>query len=226
MDDDLSYIPEVVPLFPLPEVVLFPRTLLPLHVFEPRYRRMTSDALAGERVIATVLLKPGFEPLYYTRQAPIHPVVSIAHIVGSEEVEDGNYNILLRGLTRARIVGESSDRPYRLAQVEAVDTYCSSGAQRSDELRDELLGTISSNLALDADLRRHWLRLFDAGPEIDELADLIAAGLPASAELRQCLLDEPDASTRIEIMQHQLRALAAAARTRRRVDVPDEHHLN
>ena len=90
-----------VPLFPLPGTVLFPRAIQPLHVFEPRYRQMMADTLAGDHVIATALLKPGFEPLYYTQRAPIYATIAIGHIVGSEQVADGNYNMLLRGFARA-----------------------------------------------------------------------------------------------------------------------------
>jgi len=95
---------------PAAEVVLFPRTILPLHVFEPRYRAMMADALDGDRVISVALLKPGYEPLYYTPRAPIHPTVGVGKILESEQVADGTYNMLLRGVARATIVAEVPDR--------------------------------------------------------------------------------------------------------------------
>lgn len=226
MDGDLLYVPDLVPVFPLPQVVLFPGTLLPLHVFEPRYRDLTADALAGAGVLAIALLRPGFEPLYYTRRAPIHPTVGLARIVGSEQVADGNYNILLRGVSRARIVEESGGRPYRVARIEPVPTYCSGDESQLAQVRAELSGVIRGNPALASDLRRHWLRLCDAPLQPDELADLIAAGLPAAAEVRQCLLEEPDAAARLKMLVDGLRTLTAIAEARRRADTTSDHRFN
>ncbi len=85
-----------VPLFPLPNVVLFPRAVLPLHVFEQRYREMTTDALKGDRLIAMALLRPGWEQNYYSRPA-IEPVVCVGQILTHEKLADGKYNFLLQG---------------------------------------------------------------------------------------------------------------------------------
>jgi uncharacterized protein len=108
-----------LPLFPLPDVVLFPGVLLPLHIFEPRYRAMVSDALEGDRRIRMVLLKPGWEPLY-EKQPPIYPIGCSGAIVHSVRLEDGRYNIVLRGIERVRILDEDHTRSYRQAMVEAV----------------------------------------------------------------------------------------------------------
>src|SRR5687768_15383367 len=105
MDDsvlDLS----AVPLFPLPGVVLFPRAVLPLHIFEDRYRAMTADALMGDKTIAMALLKPGWEKSYYGRPA-IEPVVCVGRILSHEKLADGKYNFLLQGVQRARIIREN-----------------------------------------------------------------------------------------------------------------------
>src|SRR5580693_5679216 len=95
-----------VPLFPLPNVVLFPRAVLPLHIFEERYKTMMAEALAGRKLIAMALLKPGWEKNYYCRPA-IEPVVCVGSIISSERLADGKYNFLLQGHTRATIVGEN-----------------------------------------------------------------------------------------------------------------------
>src|SRR3954451_1252177 len=90
----------VVPLFPLPNVVLFPRAVLPLHIFEERYRAMIADALNGQRQIAMALLKPGWERDYYSRPE-IEPIVCVGQILTHEQLGDGNYNLLLQGSVRA-----------------------------------------------------------------------------------------------------------------------------
>ena len=112
-------LPPVIPVFPLPNVVLFPNVFLPLHIFEPRYRAMVADALAGDRIIGMILLKPGFEADYEGRP-PIYSVGCAGVITHAEAQPDGRYNIVLRGLEKYRIVGEDASKPYRLANIEVL----------------------------------------------------------------------------------------------------------
>jgi Lon protease-like protein len=109
---------EVIPLFPLPNVVLFPNVFLPLHIFEPRYLDMVGDSLAADRLIGMVLLRPGWEHLYEGRP-PVYPVGCSGVITHADRLSDGRYNIVLRGVERFRILGEDHQRSYRLASVEA-----------------------------------------------------------------------------------------------------------
>src|SRR3954468_6937935 len=83
-----------LPIFPLPRVQLFPHALLPLHVFEPRYRDMVKDALAGPRLIAVAPREPGFETDYPARPA-VRPIIGVGEVIGHEALEDGRHNILL-----------------------------------------------------------------------------------------------------------------------------------
>jgi len=110
---------DLLPLFPLPNVVLFPNVFLPLHIFEPRYREMVSDAIAGDRMIGMVLLRPGWEHDYEGRP-PVYSVGSSGVITHFERLTDGRYNIILRGLERFRIVEEDRSRTYRRAVVERL----------------------------------------------------------------------------------------------------------
>ena len=226
MDDEFLLIPDVVPVFPLPHVVLFPHTILPLRVEEPRYREMVSDALAGARIIATALLKPGFEQHYFTRTAPIHPMLGIGQLVESEQSADGSYNVLLRGVARATIVKEVSDGAYRQAEIEAVETFCSVDDSRAAKLRQELFAAIRGNRALEPELRKHWLKLRSTELDLDALADLVAAGIPVEAEVRQVLLEEADAFARTRLLLDQVRTLGAIARVHLRVPRPDEYNFN
>ena len=112
-------LPPAIPLFPLPNVVLFPNVFLPLHIFEPRYRRMVADALAGDRIIGMVLLRPGWEG-DYEGCPPAYPIGCAGLITHAEPLPDGRYNIVLRGLEKFRIVHEDVSRGYRMAQVESL----------------------------------------------------------------------------------------------------------
>jgi uncharacterized protein len=110
---------ELLPLFPLPRVVLFPNVFLPLHIFEPRYREMVADAVASDRTIGMALLRPGWERDYEGRP-PVYPIGCSGVITHAERLADGRYNIVLRGVERFRIASEQHDRPYRVAIVEAL----------------------------------------------------------------------------------------------------------
>jgi Lon protease-like protein len=112
-------LPPTIPLFPLPNVVLFPKVTLPLHIFESRYREMTRDALEGDRIIGMVLLRPGWEE-DYERRPPVYSIGCAGLITHSEHLDDGRFNIILRGLEKFRIVDESADRSYRIARVESI----------------------------------------------------------------------------------------------------------
>src|SRR5262245_36186596 len=104
-----------VRLFPLPNLVLFPHVVQPLHIFEPRYREMMEDALAGDGLIAMVLLAPGWERGYEGRPA-IAPVACLGKILSHERLADGKFNLLLRGVSRAAIRREHpAERAFRQA---------------------------------------------------------------------------------------------------------------
>jgi uncharacterized protein len=112
-------LPPTIPIFPLPNVVLFPNVFLPLHIFEPRYRAMVEDALRDDRIIGMVLLQPGWEADYEGRP-PVYPIGCAGVITHSERLPDGRYNIVLRGLQKFRILGEEADRLYRVARIETI----------------------------------------------------------------------------------------------------------
>jgi len=112
-------LPPSIPLFPLPNVVLFPNVFLPLHIFEPRYRQMVADALHGDRMIAMVLLRPGHEADYQGRP-PIYEVGCAGVITHSQALPDGRYDIVLRGIEKIRVSSEDRSRPYRIGHVEVI----------------------------------------------------------------------------------------------------------
>jgi uncharacterized protein len=130
-------LPPTIPIFPLPNVVLFPNVFLPLHIFEPRYRQMVDEALKGDRIIGMVLLRPGWEG-NYEGQPTVYPLGCAGVITHAERLPDGRFNIVLRGMEKFRIEGEEDpdrERLYRVAEVESIaepspDTF-------RDEMRSE-----------------------------------------------------------------------------------------
>jgi uncharacterized protein len=112
-------LPSSIPLFPLPNVVLFPNVFLPLHIFEPRYRTLVAEALAGDRIIGMVLLRPGFESNYEGRPA-IYDTGCAGVITHSQPLADGRYDIVLRGMEKFRVMSEDHSRTYRVGQIESI----------------------------------------------------------------------------------------------------------
>jgi len=110
---------DLLPLFPLPNVVLFPNVFLPLHIFEARYREMVADAVATDRMIGMVLLQPGWERDYDGRP-PVYRVGCSGVVTHIERLHDGRYNLVLRGLERFQIVEEDHERSYRRAVIEPL----------------------------------------------------------------------------------------------------------
>lgn len=112
-------LPQAIPLFPLPAVVLFPNVSLPLRVFEPRYRAMIDAALQSDRIIGIVLLRPGFEG-DREENPPVYAIGTAAYITSVEPLADGRFNLVVRGISKIRITGEDRGRPFRIGQVEAI----------------------------------------------------------------------------------------------------------
>lgn len=194
-----------VPIFPLAGALLFPRAQLPLHIFEPRYRAMVRDALAGDRLIAMVQPKPVLTdaaggPGPDKREPPaVFEIGCLGHIVGSEELEDGRFNIVLEGLARIRIAAEADVMtPYR--QVDAArDCF-------DDDADPEPLASVQR-----ADLERESRRYADAlGYSVDweavarlddeMLVNGIAQIAPLDVGSKQALLEADDLSGRAELL--------------------------
>src|SRR4051794_1731774 len=125
-------LPPTIPIFPLPNVVLFPNVFLPLHIFEPRYRQMVEDALNGDRIIGMVLLRPGWESNYEGRP-PVYPIGCAGVITHADRLADGRFNIVLRGMEKFRVGEEESGHAYRVAQVDPVPGALAAG--RREEMR-------------------------------------------------------------------------------------------
>ena len=150
------------PIFPLPDVVFFPHATLPLHIFEPRYRRMTEDALATDRLIVMALLKPGWERDYDGCPA-IHPVACAGLIEDEIRLPDGRFNIRLRGLVRVEVGEPVRESPYRVAAVRLLeDRNAGDGPEVEREKRrllascasllQEMSGPSGRPIALDSDV--------------------------------------------------------------------------
>lgn len=195
----------VVAIFPLPEVTFFPHTLLPLHVFEGRYRAMVMDALARDRRLCVVQLRPGYEARY-AGKPPVHAVGGVGEIVSWERLSNGRYNILVRGDARVRIDAElPTDTLYRMVRA----TVLHDAAPRGD-VAASLARIRRSCAALLAALERPADLLDTAlaeGQPTGVVADRVAAAVIPDAALRQELLETLDTGVRAERVADAVEAL-------------------
>ena len=203
----------VLPIFPLPDVTFFPHTVLPLHIFEARYRAMIGDALSRERRLAVVQLRPGFEAEYGGKPA-VHAVAGAGEIVSAERLPTGRYNIALKGDMRVRIVRElPADTLYRLVLAERLEdtaptTDVSPVLDRIRAACRRLLETLGRPLdLLDGALA--------AGLAPGVIADRVASAVLPSATLRQELLETTDVGHRLVRIAGALDDLVGELRGRR-----------
>jgi Lon protease-like protein len=192
-EEDRSHL-RVLPIFPLPNVVLFPQQLLPLYIFEPRYRQMVSEALAGERLLGVALLRPdwqeeGIEPEPH-QVCGAGQITHVTHLVG------GNMTILLHGLARVRIERTIQKEPYRLAEVtvlaEPIDE--SPEALKLAEKARSLFGQLQA-LKPDGDLETLGVLKLLASP-ID-VFNYLCAHVEFETEAKQELLEMEDLRERL-----------------------------
>lgn len=201
-----------VRLFPLPNLVMFPHVLQPLHVFEPRYREMVEDALNGDRLIAMALLKPGWEMDYESRPA-IYSAVCLGRVATYHRLADGRFNLLLEGLCRARVVDElAPKRLFREAQVEVcVDEYPVEGAATRPALERELVERFQANLPQAPEAQEQLTQLLSSKLPLGVLTDVAAYSLELPLIDKQRLLDETNVDRRAGILIAHLQAAAIAA---------------
>jgi Lon protease-like protein len=210
---------DLLPLFPLPNVVLFPNVFLPLHIFEPRYREMVADAIASDRMIGMVLLRPGWERDYEGRP-PVYRVGCSGVITHFEKLPDGRYNMVLRGLDRFTILEEDHGRSYRRAIIEplserplAADDRAAIRRQRS---RLELLLSPAAGKALElgeTQAARTPDSAMPAAMSDEDTVNALAQYLDFEPLEKQALLEQPSLRARAESLVELLEMKIMMART-------------
>jgi Lon protease-like protein len=205
-----------LPIFPLPGAVLLPHGLVPLHIFEPRYRKMTRDCDEGLRVLA--LANVPDDRAAGEKPPRVLPVIGVGVLARVDPLPDGRFNIVLRGVQRALIEQEfASPEPYRLVRASALVSRGSSGAaQKASDLKRLVL-------ALSAALRNEAMRavaqLAARANDPGDLADIVAGALLANPRDRQAVLEAADVEPRLDLVTQA--AAAALARTASSASAPN-----
>ncbi len=208
--DDVTRLPDDfdghVRLFPFPNLVVFPHSMQPLHIFEPRYCEMLHESLASDELIAMATLTGGIAPSG-DQQPPIAATVCVGKVISHTQLEDDRHNILLVGTKRARVVCElDAGRPFRIAEVEVhSDIYPPSGAGSRTALKSELLKAFGSIIPATANVQQNLHELMAGQMGLGPITDIISYTLPFEVEAKLRLLSQPDVDERasglIELLQ-------------------------
>ncbi|MEX2673262.1 MAG: LON peptidase substrate-binding domain-containing protein [Phycisphaeraceae bacterium] len=197
-----------VPIFPLPGSTLLPHTAVPLHVFEPRYRRMTGDVLDTHGLIAMGLYdESASRHDYADGKPPLRPFVCVGYVTQYEKLSDGRYLLLLQGLCRARVVEEVDHEPYRMARLEPTELPPREDEELVDH-REELQALLHDPVLDDVEAVEDLRPLLEQ-EEVPTAAliDVAIMQLCEDDEQRYDMLCEPDAMSRATWLEHRLEEL-------------------
>jgi Lon protease-like protein len=190
-------------LFPLPDLVLFPHALLPLHIFEPRYRQMTADALESDRLLTIVQIRSSLQRPQLSEAVPIMEVGCLGRIIQHERLADGRYNLVLVGLKRVRLKKEKpTAKLYRIAEGKILEDQESE--EPLEQERSELIRLFRSVAEKHERLDNNLSELLDSAIPLGALSDIIAHALQLPSFLNQLLLSETQVVRRVECLRSVL----------------------
>jgi uncharacterized protein len=199
-------IPQEVPVMALPNAVLFPHSLLPLHIFEPRYRKMLAYSLDGERMFLVGLLRRGAEEA--EKVTDLHPVAGVGLIRACVGHDNGTANLVLQGLARARVLDWTQESPFRIARIELVDSkvpHVIKADALSAKVKELCLRIEQLGVLLPGNLLEQLQHIDDH----EVLADVVAAAFINETPQRQQLLEAQDVNERLRLLIQLLRGKTA-----------------
>ena len=178
----------LLPIFPLPNVVFFPKIILPLHVFEPRYKHMVRDVLQNERSIGLILLQEGWQADYFGAPS-VHRIGCMGRIENYEKLPEGRFNILLHGLRRFELVRFVQEQPYRLAAVRLLEEkpFILENQQQlraREDLMEKFLTYLQQVLGMELNDEK-----FDRSAPLETIVNQVAAVLDIPVQTKQQLLE-------------------------------------
>jgi Lon protease-like protein len=209
-------LPDEVPVMTLPNVAFFPQALLPLHIFETRYRQMLKDVLATDRLFAVAGVDPRLSATPDHTEAP-HRIASVGIVRACQKNDNGTSNLLLQGLARVEVVDIVSDEPYRRIHIRALSSAPGASSDENQRLRSELARLLSLKLRLSAsgpDEMTDFLKTVD---DPETFVDIAAFSLCENPAIKQKLLETLDVHRRLQLFARQLKAEIDSIKLRRKL---------
>ena len=209
-------LPQAIPVMTLPGTVLFPQALLPLHIFEPRYRQMLRDVLATHRIFAVARLNEALavEPGQYE---PPHRVATAGIIRACQKNENGTSNLLLQGLCRVEFTAILHDEPYRCVHARPLASTPGAAGEENRRLRQELARLLSLKRKFGAPMSDEMSAFLRTVGDPATFVDLAAFGFCEDAGVKQKLLETLDTHRRLQLFSAQVRAEIEAIKLRRKL---------
>lgn len=200
-----------VRLFPLPNLVMFPHVLQPLHIFEPRYRDLMEEALAGDQLIAMANFRPGWERNYEGRP-PLYPMACLCRIASHCRLKQGSFNLLLLGVQRIRLVQEfSPEKRFREARAElCTDVYPAQRAHEVPLLQERLRKSLMEILPRLPAAQEQIDQLLASDVPLGMLADIVSYLLDIDIKAKERLLSELNVHRRTNMLLRYLTAMVCA----------------
>jgi len=213
-------IPPEIPVMTLPGAVFFPRTVLPLRIFEPRYRQMLAETLAGERIFAVAALnEKGADPLAPTE--PPHRIATAGIIRACQKSEDGTSTLLLEGLARIAITAIVHEVPYRMIAVQPLLDLTHDAPEALTKLRGRLVRAFTLRAKLGGDLPQELRHAVAEIADPAALCDLLVYSIARDKAFKQRMLETLDPAERLRqtilFFQRESETLAIQRRTQGRL---------
>lgn len=202
-------LPEEVPVFPLPNVVLFPHVDLPLYIFEPRYQKMLQDALLKDRLICMALIKEGWEEK--KEPYPVYDICGVGMVKFSAENPDKTSNLILRGLARVRVVDFVQEEPYRIGKIKIIkDESEDSNEERAltEKVKDLFIKKVGlRRTIIDEEQIEAIRQLEDASRICDIIAFFSSVSIHKRQEILECLKIKERLRKVIKVLEGEIREL-------------------
>ncbi len=195
-------LPNSIPVMPLPGVLLFPNALLPLHIFEPRFREMLDHALRADRMLCVALVRP--ERHHWRTSADLYPISTVGLIRACVGRNDGTSDLILQGLQRVRFTSFLQEEPYPIARIKPLKTRTKLTVE-TDALSAKVMEFYNRLKATGRALPEKVDRYLSEMNDPEMLADLIASTFISDSERRQQLLEELDLNERLRLLIQYLR---------------------
>jgi Lon protease-like protein len=217
-------LPGQISVMTLPNVAFFPQALMPLHIFEPRYRQMLKEALATHRLFAVAGLDPKraedaslFEPA--------HRIATVGIVRACQKAENGTSNLLLQGLARVAFTEIVREHPYRIARIQALTSEPGAADPENLRLRTDLAKLIVTKQRLGGAVPADFAKFLKTIEDPETFVDLAAFSLCENSALKQRLLETLDVHARLQLFSSQLRTEIETIKLRRKLQgrLPDDH---
>ena len=213
------HVPATLPVMTLPDTVFFPQALLPLHIFEPRYREMLRDVLAHDRLFAIARLNPQGQKKS-GQPEPLHHIASVGIIRACQKGENDTSNLILQGLCRVEVKSIIREEPYRVIAVQPIVTTAGSNQAELEILRLEVMRLINLRRRLGTPAPKGITQFLESIDDIDAFADIAAFNLCEDSAIKQQLLETLETRRRLQLFADSLKAEIQDQRLRRKLQGP------